>query len=121
MTQPPKTHAKKGSGNIVHNELSQTLECGATNQITPFAIINAQSAQFIMKIIFTKCRSNVPYGGARVQNMPEGLYDDFERAEDMESVLRSPLRDIRAILRHLLFTANHIIYERTNKGYRSLP
>ena len=52
VTQPPKTHAKKGSGNIVYNELSQTLECGMTNQIAPFAI-NAQSAQFIMNIIFT--------------------------------------------------------------------
>ena len=45
-------------------------------------------------------------GGARVQNMPEGLYGDFERAEDMESVQWSPLRDIRAILCHLLSTAN---------------
>ena len=36
VTQPPKTHVKKGSGNIVYNELSQrnsiiayvdTLEC----------------------------------------------------------------------------------------------
>ena len=53
MTQPPKTHVKKGSGNIVYNKLSQTLECGTTNQITLFAI-NAHSAQFIMKIIFTK-------------------------------------------------------------------
>ena len=53
VTQPPKMHAKTGSGNIVYNKLSQTLECGATNQIAPFAI-NAQSAQFTMKIIFTK-------------------------------------------------------------------
>ena len=53
VTQPPKTHVKKGSDIIVYNELSQTLECGATNQIAPFAI-NAQSAQFIMKIILTK-------------------------------------------------------------------
>ena len=47
MTQPLKTHMKKGSGNIVYNELSQILECGATNQIAPFGI-NAQSAQFII-------------------------------------------------------------------------
>ena len=53
VTQPPKTHVKKGFGNIVCNELTQTLECGATNQIASFAI-NMQSAQFIMKIIFTK-------------------------------------------------------------------
>ena len=49
VTQPPKTaHMKKGSGIIVYNEQSQTLECGATNQIAPFAI-NVQSAQFIIK------------------------------------------------------------------------
>ena len=66
VTQPPKTHMKRGSGNIVYNEQSQTLECGTTNQIAPFAI-NAQSTQFIMKIIFTKSHSNVPCGGARVR------------------------------------------------------
>ena len=33
--------------------LSQTLECGATIQITPF-VVNVQSTQFIMKIFFTK-------------------------------------------------------------------
>ena len=82
-----------------------------TNQIAPFAI-NAQSAQFIMKRIFTKNTVRMyliisfSCGGARVQNMPEGLYGDFEQAEDIESVQRSPLRDIRAILRHLLSTAN---------------
>ena len=55
MTQPPKTHVKKGSGNIVYNDQSQTLECGTINQISSFAI-NAQSAQFIIKInnFFTK-------------------------------------------------------------------
>ena len=37
VTQPPKTHTKKGSGNIVYNELSKT-QGGATNQIAPFAI-----------------------------------------------------------------------------------
>ena len=78
MTQLPKTHTKKGSGNIVYNELSQTLECGATNQIPPFAI-NAQSAQFINE----ECRSNMPYGGTCVQNVPEGLYGDFEWAEEL--------------------------------------
>ena len=31
-----------GSGNIVYNELFQTLDCGVTNQIAPFAI-NMQS------------------------------------------------------------------------------
>ena len=30
MTQPPIYAHEKGSGNIVYNELSQTLECGAT-------------------------------------------------------------------------------------------
>ena len=40
------------------------------------------------------------------RSCPEGLYSDFERAEDIESVQRSPLRDIRAILRHLLAAAN---------------
>ena len=62
------------------NELSQTVECGAT---APF-VINAQSAQFIMKML---------------RSCPERLYRDFE------SVQRSFLRDIRAILRHLLATA----------------
>ena len=52
MIQPPKMHTKKGSGSIVYNELSQTLEYSETNQIVPFAI-NAQSAQFIV-IIFMK-------------------------------------------------------------------
>ena len=82
----------------MYNELSQILEYGVTNQIAPFAI-NAQSAQFIIKIIFTK-------NGTCVQNMLEGLYGDLEWAEDIESVQRSPLCDIRAILRHLLSTAN---------------
>ena len=54
-------HAKKGSGNIVYNKLSQTLECGATNQIAPFAI-NAQRAQFIMKINFMKNAARVQKG-----------------------------------------------------------
>ena len=29
---------EKGSGNIVYNELCQTQECGATNQIASFVI-----------------------------------------------------------------------------------
>ena len=67
VTQPPKTHTKKGSGNIVY-ELSQTLECSMTNQIALFAI-NVQSAQFIMKILLRTCRTRVwhhNYGGACV-------------------------------------------------------
>ena len=36
----------------------------------------------------------------------QGLYGDFERAEDIELVQRSHLRGIRAILRRLLATAN---------------
>ena len=59
----PSPLKRTRKGGLVTSELSQTLECGATNQIAPFAI-NAQSAQFIMKIIFTK---DAPYGGARVQ------------------------------------------------------
>ena len=55
---------KKGSGNIVY-ELSQTLDCGATNQITLFAI-NAQSAQFIIKFFYEECCMNAPYGDAHV-------------------------------------------------------
>ena len=47
-----------GSGNIVYNELSQTLECGITNQIAPFA---RKAHNF-----FEECISNIPYGGARV-------------------------------------------------------
>ena len=37
------------------------------------------------------------YGGARVQNMPEGLYGDFEWAKDIKSVQRSPLCNIGVI------------------------
>ena len=48
----------------------------------------------------------MPCGGAHVQNMPEGLYGGLKWAEDIESVQRSPLHDIRAVLRHLLSTAN---------------
>ena len=55
-----KMLAKKGSGNIVCNKLFQTLDCDATNQITPFAI-NMQNAQFIMKI-FTKNATRVQKG-----------------------------------------------------------
>ena len=38
MTQPPLTHVKKRSDNIVYEGLSQAQECGVTNQISPFAI-----------------------------------------------------------------------------------
>ena len=58
VTQPPKTHTKKGSGNIVYNELSQILECGAINQIAPFAI-DVQSA-VSHEIFYEECCSNVP-------------------------------------------------------------
>ena len=37
MPQTP-IHEEKGSGNIVYNELCQTQECGATNQIASFVI-----------------------------------------------------------------------------------
>ena len=40
------------------------------------------------------------------RSCPQGLYGDFNRAEGIESVQLSPLRDIRAILYHLLATAN---------------
>ena len=92
MTQPPKTHAKKGSGNIVYNELSQTLECGMINQIAPFAI-NAQSAQFIMKIIFTKNNTRVQKGS-------------MATSSGQKTSSQSSDHDIRAILRHLLAIAN---------------
>ena len=84
MTQPPKTHAKKGSGNIVY-EVSQTLECGATNQIA----INVQSAQFIMKIIFTK---NAPYGGARVQKGSIIATSSMQKTSSQSSDHLSPYR-----------------------------
>ena len=38
MTQPLYTHEKGLVTLCVHNELSQALECGATNQITSFVI-----------------------------------------------------------------------------------
>ena len=39
VSWPSPLYAReKGSGNIVYNELSQTLECGVTNQIASFVI-----------------------------------------------------------------------------------
>ena len=38
-SSPLKRTRKRGSGNIVYNKLSQTQECGATNQIAPFCNI----------------------------------------------------------------------------------
>ena len=37
---------EKGSGNIVYNELCQTQECGATNQIASF-VISTTSHDFV--------------------------------------------------------------------------
>ena len=42
---------EKGSGNIVYNELCQTQECGATNQIASF-VISVTSHDFV-HIIYT--------------------------------------------------------------------
>ena len=47
VSWPSPLYAReKGSGNIVYNELSQTQECGATNQIAPF----------VMKMLFCYLR-----------------------------------------------------------------
>ena len=40
------------------------------------------------------------------RSCPEGLYGDLEHAEDIESVQRSPLCDIRVMVHHLLATVN---------------
>ena len=53
--------------------------------------------------------SPVPYGGACVQNMPEGLYGDFKQAEDMESV------SYASISRNLIvFAALHLLTVRNS-------
>ena len=115
MTQPPKTHTKKGSGNIVYNELSQTLECGATNQIAPFAI-DVQSAQFIMKIIFTKnaarmCHNVVAFMSRTCQKGSKATLSEQKASSQSSDHLSMILERYCAIC----------CLQRTNEGYRSLP
>ena len=53
-------HEERGSGNIVYNELCQTQECGATNQIASF-VISVRSHDFAHIIYCAKlhCASEV--------------------------------------------------------------
>ena len=63
VSWPSHLYAReKQSGNIVHNKLSQTLKCGATNQITSFVIkmyykrefFRSHSLRQTLKIYFIK-------------------------------------------------------------------
>ena len=123
-------HAKKGSGNIVYNELSQTLECGATNQIALFAI-NMQSAQFIMNINFTKNVARICHQGLAIHYLSEIMYSPRCRMHGGARVHKGSMatssgqKTSSQSSDHLsMILERYCIIcwlQRTNKGYRSLP